>query len=352
MINMSQLLHAIDVAGVGDTLTASIDFTTLEYPPHEQFDAFRSMREGVEEGWLIRSNGPTFPARQVVWDLGKMVFAYTRLPGDGYVYGWHHLRKAIFDHWYILLALQSSGSDDCEEIPAAMPTLHCLAKPFEAQTAASGSLALYVPRDLFVPGDHMANTQFGGGLGSLLADYMLLLRRSLHEVRLTETSYIVDATRALLAACLAPSRDGMAKAQSPIDRTIMERARQLIARKLIDADLTVDSLCRDLGLSRARLYRLFEANGGIHAYIRRERLLQTRKALSNHDDRRPICQIAEQWGFIDPSAFTRAFRHEFGISPRDVRSEAIRDSLHIFAETKTRPPLHGQSLGNMLTFAG
>ncbi|MFS8112354.1 AraC family transcriptional regulator [Rhizobium jaguaris] len=355
MINMSQLLHAIDVAGVGDTLTSSIDFTTLEYPPHEQFDAFRSMREGVEDGRLIRSKGLTFPARQVVWGLGKMVFAYTRLPGDGYIYGWQHLRKPIFDHWYILLPLQSSRSGGCEEIPAAMPTLHCLAKPFETQTAASGSLALYVPRDFFMPGstpDHMANVQLGGGLGSLLADYMLLLRRSLHEVRLTETSYIVDATRALLAACVAPSREGMAKAQNPIERTIMERARQLIARKLLDADLTVDNLCKDLGLSRARLYRLFEADGGIHAYIRRERLLQTRKALSNHDDRRPICQIAEQWGFIDPSAFTRAFRHEFGISPRDVRSEAVRDSPDVFVETGARLPLHGQSLGNMLSLAG
>ncbi|MDL2405889.1 AraC family transcriptional regulator [Rhizobium calliandrae] len=352
MFNMSKLLHAIDVAGVGDTLTASIDFTTLEYPPHEQFDAFRSMREGVEEGRLVQSNGATFPARQVVWDLGKMVFAYTRLPGDGCIYGWRHLRKPIFDHWYILLPLQSSGYNDCEEIPAGMPTLHCLERPFESQTAASGSLALYVPHDLFVAGDHMANVEFGGGLGSLLADYMLLLHRSLHEVRLTETSYIVDATRALLAACVAPSREGIAKAQSPIDRTIMERARQLIARKLLDADLTVDSLCRDLGLSRARLYRLFEADGGIHAYIRRERLLQTRKALSNQDDRRPICQIAEQWGFIDPSAFTRAFRHEFGISPRDVRSQAIRDSLRVFSETGTRLALQGQSLGNMLSLAG
>ena len=352
MINMSQLLHAIDVADVSDTLVSSVDFTTLELPPHEQFDAFRSMRQAVEDGRLIRSLGTTFPARQVIWDLGKMVFAYTRLPGNGCVYGWQHLRRPMFDHWYIMLPLKVGHSGECQEIPAGMPTLHCLAKPFATQTAASGTLALYVPRDLFPPGsalEDMANFQFTKGLGSLLADYMLLLHRSLHEVRLTETSYLVDATRALLAACIEPSREGMEKARNPIDRTMMERARQLIAGKLLDPDLTVDGLCRDLGLSRSRLYRLFEADGGIHAYIRRERLFQTRKALADQEDRRPICQIAEQWGFIDPSAFTRAFKHEFGVSPRDVRSEATRDDGHITVDVGFRRP----SLGNMLlTLAG
>lgn len=351
MINMSQLLSAIDVADVGDMLTCSVDFTTLEYPPREQFEAFLSMREGVEEGRLIRSARPAFPARQVIWSLGKMIFAYTRFPGDGYIYGWHHLRKPIFDHWYLMLPLRSSRSGNGEETAAAMPTLHCLAKPFETQTAASGSLALYIPSDLFMPGPisgYEANVQFGGGLGSLLADYMLLLHRSLHEVRVTEISYIVDATRALLAACAAPSRDSIAEAQNPINRTIMERTRQLIARKLMDTDLTVDNLCRDLGVSRSRLYRLFEADGGIQAYIRRERLLQTRSALSNPHDRRPICRIAEQWGFFDPSGFTRAFRHEFGVSPRDVRSEAVRGSGHVFGVTGIRRALRGQSLGSML----
>lgn len=74
-----------------------------------------------------------------------------------------------------------------------------------------------------------------------------------------------------------------------------------------------------LGVSRSRLYRIFEPLGGVASYIRRQRLLRTRDALSDIADTRSISRIAEEWGFVDASAYSRTFEHEFGISPKEAR---------------------------------
>jgi AraC-like DNA-binding protein len=336
---------------VSDKLSCSIDFTTLEFPPSDQFEVFRAVHREVADLQLINSRGPSFPARQMVWDLNRMIFTYTKLPGDGYTHRWTHLKRAKVDHWYVLLPFQFVHFGERRERPAASPSLHCLAKPFEIETGAQGCIALFIPRDILDLTsvlDQMANTQFDGGTGSFLADYLLLLSRSLPELRMTELPTVVDATRSLLAACIAPSRERLVNARNPIDMTLLERARVLIGRRLLDQDLTPESICRDLHVSRSRLYRLFEPAGGIYAYIRRHRLLQSRDALSDNTDMRSVGEIAEHWGFVDPSAFSRAFKHEFGLSPREARMAGWDGNGHMFADDIFRQHVQGHSLGEML----
>lgn len=334
-----------------DKLSCSIDFTTLEFPARDQFDVFRETHKDVAELELVNSRSSSFPARQVVWDLNSMVFAYTKLPGEGYSLRWRHLKRARMDHWYLLLPFRFAGCCGRHERPAAEPSLHCLAKPLEGEADGQGCLALYVPRDtldLTSVLDQMANIQFDGGVGLMLADYLLLLNRSLPELRIAEVPTVVEATRSLLAACIAPSRERLVNARNPIDMTLLERARVLIGRRLLDRDLTPESICNELRVSRSRLYRLFEPTGGIYAYIRRQRLLRVRDALSDNTDMRPVGQIAEHWGFVDPSGFSRSFKHEFGMSPKEARMMGWGGNDHLFPEGPSRPYLQGQSLGEML----
>lgn len=100
---------------------------------------------------------------------------------------------------------------------------------------------------------------------------------------------------------------------------IMARAKKLIAAQLAKRDLSPEKLCRDLNISRSRLYRIFAPSGGISNYIRRQRLLRTRDILSDDKDRRSISLIAEEWGFMDPSTYSRTFRREFGMTPKEAR---------------------------------
>lgn len=334
-----------------DKLSCTIDFSTLEFPARDQFDVFREAHRTAADVQIVNSRGASFPAREVVWDLNTMIFTHTKYPGDSVTHRWTHLKRPKFDHWYLMLPLQLANFGERNERPAGEPSLHCMAKPSDLVTNAEGYIALIFPRDILglTPVlDQMANARFDGGIASILADYLLLLNRSLPETRLSELRTVVEATRSLVAACLAPSLERLTNARNPIDMTLLERARVLIGRKLLDRDLTPESIYKELHVSRSRLYRIFEPTGGIYAYIRRQRLLRVRDALSDNTDMRPVGQIAEHWGFVDPSGFSRSFKHEFGMSPKEARMMGWGGNGNVFPEEPSKQYFQGQSLGEML----
>jgi AraC-like DNA-binding protein len=104
----------------------------------------------------------------------------------------------------------------------------------------------------------------------------------------------------------------------------------MVQNNLLSPSLGVDEICRELGISRSRLYRLFEDLGGVVHYIRSRRLLDAHRVLSGGMDRRPIVNIAAERDFLDPADFSRAFKREFGYSPKEAR-------------LRTRPPTQHQS---------
>lgn len=175
--------------------------------------------------------------------------------------------------------------------------------------------------------------------------YALLYRSLPYRVE-SDVPYIAAATISLLAACIEPSRDHVFEAQGAIDTVIMARAHKLIATRLADWSLTPEKICKELGISRSRLYRIFEPVGGVSNYIRRQRLLKTRDALSDSADGSPISSIAEKWGFIEPSAYSRTFRKEFGMSPQDARAVGWFGTEDTVSERQSNGT--AISLGNLL----
>lgn len=109
-------------------------------------------------------------------------------------------------------------------------------------------------------------------------------------------------------------------------------------------------MCRALGISRTRLYQLFEASGGVLNYIRKRRLLQAYADLSNSADHRPISEIAEAAGFEVAANFTRAFIHEFGLSPREIRRTVATQQRPAPAISSTRR--YGKTIGDWLALTG
>ena len=105
-------------------------------------------------------------------------------------------------------------------------------------------------------------------------------------------------------------------------RRRLERVRQAIQQNLRSPTLTPKRVSRLVGMSRSQLYRLFEPTGGVARYIQRARLREAYRVLSDAENRCDIREVAEDLGFFDPSSFSRAFRQEYGCSPRDVRMNA------------------------------
>ena len=50
--------------------------------------------------------------------------------------------------------------------------------------------------------------------------------------------------------------------------------------------------------------------------------------LADSMDGRPISAIAEEWGFVDASTYSRMFKKEFGLSPKEARVEGWQGAKH------------------------
>lgn len=86
-------------------------------------------------------------------------------------------------------------------------------------------------------------------------------------------------------------------------------------------NLSIDLLAKNAYTSKYYMMRRFKADTGysIHQYITSKRLLLAKAMLANTDV--PITEMCYQCGFGDYSAFSREFKRQCGISPREYRQQ-------------------------------
>lgn len=97
------------------------------------------------------------------------------------------------------------------------------------------------------------------------------------------------------------------------------QVRPLIQAQLARGKVKVEAIAAQLHMSRHTLYkRLKEENqtfAGLLEDVRREQAL-----VYLRDRHRPLVEIAEQLGFSELSAFSRAFKRWMGVSPAEYRT--------------------------------
>ena len=109
-------------------------------------------------------------------------------------------------------------------------------------------------------------------------------------------------------------------AQSAGERLLDPKIRETLSynNEHQHSELSVDSLAEQVYLSRYHFMRLFKAQTGatVHAYVRQKRLLAAARLIREGT---PANKAAADAGFGDYSAFHRAFRESFGISPGQLK---------------------------------
>jgi AraC family transcriptional regulator len=87
----------------------------------------------------------------------------------------------------------------------------------------------------------------------------------------------------------------------------------------LDQDLTLESLAREAGYSRAHFLRMFrEAMGTTpHQYVMQRRIAHAEKLLSEND--LGVAEIAVACGFSSQAHLTLAFRKQTGLTPAEYR---------------------------------
>lgn len=105
------------------------------------------------------------------------------------------------------------------------------------------------------------------------------------------------------------------------DRLFMEELKTAIGTHLGNANLKMDDLGEELGISRVQLYRKVKTLTGLSPVeLLREMRLQRGMVLLNSTTK-TVAEIAYEVGFNSPGYFSNCFKKQFGKLPMEMRSE-------------------------------
>lgn len=100
------------------------------------------------------------------------------------------------------------------------------------------------------------------------------------------------------------------------------RIKNFIESRLADPDLSVCSIAQACGMSARSVHRAFAAdpNGSVSKYVWMRRVSHCAADLRDPKQaHRPVTDMCFSWGFNSTSHFSRLFKEQFGVTPRDYR---------------------------------
>jgi AraC-like DNA-binding protein len=306
-----------------------VRFTTEALPARDQFDAWRGWFDGVFDV-EAEDSAAGFVATSTIWTFDEFALSRVKAPALTAIRDTALLRANPIDHWSVTLGRSRTRGMAGEglplDVPPCVPFVASLGSPLVSRRPADERLQLYLPRDGFRELAPLLDAALGQPLdtpmGRLLGDYLGLLERSLPDIEPADAPRLTNAVRAMVLACLGAAADSPEAAGGQISLTRREKARGFIEGHLRNPRLDAAMLCREIGMSRTQLYRLFQDDGGIARYVRQRRLMRAYADLADQSSAASITLIAASLCFEDASSFSRAFKQEFGLNPRDVRAAA------------------------------
>jgi AraC-like DNA-binding protein len=207
-------------------------------------------------------------------------------------------------------------------------------RPYQTELApditASQLVILWFPRVLLplphrdlrrltavrIPGDH--------GIGALSSQFLLQLAKHRDEFSPSQAARLSTLALDVLTAALASELEEQnALPPHTRRRALLAQIHTFIQANLGDPHLTPDTIAAAHHISVRYLHKLFQQDGHtVAGWIRQRRLERCRRDLADPLLAAcPIGAVATRWGFASHAQFTRAFRHAYGMTPRQFREE-------------------------------
>lgn len=333
-----------------------LDFETSSLPPSQQFLAWQDYIAPLLDVHLPENIYPEdgFIARQSAWNLGGMLLIQHSSPAFGYARLPEKVRLSPLDHWHIIFLQAGHSWTEVDgrvvQNEPGLVEIRSLGRPFRGRKLETRSVSLIAPVDLF--SDHGGlpaasnNVVLGGHRVRLLADYVASVEANLRFFTQDDLASVKERLREMVFEAVTPLVERNGDGDHISDMGLMARARRFITGNIASPDLTAEALCKQLAISRTRLYELFETSGGVANYIRRRRLLAAHAMLADPSDTRKVAEIGAAIGIDSPANFSRAFTQHFGYSPSNVYKYAQEQKL---AHMRV---LGGKDIGQPTTFEG
>lgn len=180
-----------------------------------------------------------------------------------------------------------------------------------------------LPRDVRVRGS-LVNTKTG--LGAILFSHILSLKNQFAHLNEMDSACLKRATLELVSAALTQN---LATPPRGLSQQYLSTIQSYILDHLQEDNLNVGRIAQANRISVRYLHMVFEQTGkSVSSWIQEQRLERCRDALLDPLYKtRQVSEIAYQWGFNDPSHFSRAFKLHFGRSPKQYRTLPEKPSM-------------------------
>lgn len=135
-------------------------------------------------------------------------------------------------------------------------------------------------------------------------------------------------------------------------RDYLERLQRVVVyiERHLDEELTLEEIARVAHFSPYHFHRVFQAHYGVGLarYIRRRRM---QRAMSLLRGGREVTAVAMESGYDTPSAFSKAFRKMFGISPIQFQLKELEMKPDQIVQRKSIDVIYVRKLGDYQTTA-
>jgi AraC-like DNA-binding protein len=314
--------------------------------PHDKLPAFHfdrhahadprveeDLRQAFGENFELVLPDATPPAARVELRghmLGGMAVLERTMSAHGVVRDARHIRASQLDHYCLRVPSQpdDSGADAHasgnarEQDLAHGPVFVDMGQPLRFGVPAGSDILLFVPRDsldaLLPHGLDLHGAAPRGPASTLLGKFVRALAARIDELHGCEARALSLASLHMMAAALLPISASLPLAPPRSHQILLRRIGHFIDEHLSDPDLSPAHLGEAFRLSRSTLYRTLEPVGGPATFIRERRLAHAHALLAGARRRVHLKRAAVECGFKDASNFSRAFRTQYGYSPREA----------------------------------
>jgi AraC-like DNA-binding protein len=306
----------------------SFAFSAGQYSGHDRFGAWQHQ---VAQLFVVSPTEslPTFEGDITGYMLDGILVAQNGFSGQKYRRDRRLVAQTGLDAYMVQLYTSGGfdGHADHKEmsVRAGDVCVFDLADTLATEATRSSTVSLVVPK-LMVDRHWNARTPVNGmviaghtALGQVMGAHLAALNRAMPDVKSDEAPVLAATTARLIADALAYNTGG-GSVNGALRQALRDRATEYIRRNVGSPELSPETICRALNVSRPHLYRAFEGEGGVMRVILDHRLRSAFAELSDPRNRaEKIGSIAFRCGFSSGSHFTRTFREAFGVRPVDVR---------------------------------